>query len=200
MSFLANLNSDSIAWAPDGTFLTFATGQRTEDGQVARVDLVLRTPKFREDRFRSLFEQETPKPAPAPPSTAPAPPVAANATPASTPVTPVFANISERLSLIPVGVDVQDQTISPDGKLLLITAVAAGQTNLYTYSIDELSREPAVARQLTSTAGNKSSAQFTADSKEVFFLDARPPAGDHHRRSPFARPRDHRRARRRLRA
>jgi tricorn protease len=170
VSFLANLNSDSIAWAPDGTFLTFATGQRTEDGQVARVDLVLRTPKFREDRFRSLFEQETPKPAPAPP-TVPAPPAAANASPASTPVTPVFANIRERLSLLPVGVDVQDQTISPDGKLLLITAVAAGQTNLYTYSIDELSREPAVARQLTSTPGNKSSAQFTADSKEVFFLD-----------------------------
>jgi tricorn protease len=178
VSFLANLNTDSIAWAPDGTFLTFATGQRTEDGQIARVDLVLRTPKFREDRFRSLFEQETPKPAPAPvPATpgTPAPGTAAPSTPApqhlSTPA-PVFANIRERLSLIPVGVDVQDQTISPDGKLLLITAVAAGQTNLYTYSIDELSREPAVARQLTSTPGNKSSAQFTADSKEVFFLDA----------------------------
>jgi tricorn protease len=175
-SFLANLNTDSIAWSPDGTFLTFATGQRTEDGQVARVDLVLRTPKFREDRFRSLFEQETPKPAPAP-----APITPSNSSPSqpstsapqhpNTPA-PVFDNIRERLSLIPVGVDVQDQTISPDGKLLLITAVAAGQTNLYTYSIDELSREPAVARQLTSTPGNKGSAQFTADSKEVFYLDA----------------------------
>ncbi|MEO7135005.1 MAG: peptidase S41, partial [Vicinamibacterales bacterium] len=66
VSFLANFNTDSLAWSPDGTFLTFATGQRTEPGQVARVDLVLRTPKFREDRFRSLFEQETPKPKPAP--------------------------------------------------------------------------------------------------------------------------------------
>ena len=65
VSFLANFNTDSIAWSPDGTFLTFATGQRTEPGQLARVDLVLRTPKFREDRFRSLFEQETPKPKPA---------------------------------------------------------------------------------------------------------------------------------------
>ena len=55
VSFLANVNTDSIAWSQDGTFLTFATGQRTEPGQVARVDLVLRTPKFREDRFRSLF-------------------------------------------------------------------------------------------------------------------------------------------------
>jgi C-terminal processing protease CtpA/Prc len=83
----------------------------------------------------------------------------------------VFTDIRQRLSLVPVGVDVQDQAISPDGKLLLITASAAGQTNLYTYSIDEPAREPAVARQLTSTAGNKSSAQFTADSKEVIYLD-----------------------------
>ncbi len=156
VSFLANLNTDSIAWAPDGSFITFATGQRTEDGQVARVDLVLRTPKFREDRFRSLFDQETPKPnPPAPPAPGTAAPASTTA-PASTPApphpstpAPVFANIRERLSLVPVGVDVQDQTISPDGKLLLITAAAAGQTNLYTYSIDELSRERAVARQLT---------------------------------------------------
>ena len=168
VSFLANLNTDSIAWSPDGTFLTFATGQRTEPGQVARVDLVLRTPKFREDRFRSLFEQETPKSKPA--SAPAAEPPAAPVTPASTAV--VFENIRQRLSLIPVGVDVQDQTLSPDGKLLLITASAAGQTNLYTYSIDELAREAAVARQLTSTPGAKSSAQFSSDSKEVYYLDA----------------------------
>ena len=41
--------------------------------------------------------------------------------------------------------DVQDQVISPDGKMLLLTANVGGQTNLYTYSIDELSREPATA-------------------------------------------------------
>lgn len=174
VSYLANLNTDSIAWAADGTFITFATGQRTEDGQVARVDLVLRTPKFREDRFRSLFEQETPKPAstPAAPAAAPVAEAPADKPAAKPNPAPVFEGIRERLSLVPVGVDVQDQIISPDGKLLLVTAAAAGQTNLYTYSIDELSREPAVARQLTSTAGNKTSAQFTADSKEVFFLDA----------------------------
>ena len=173
VSFLANLNTDSIAWSPDGTFLTFATGQRTEPGQVARVDLVLRTPKFREDRFRSLFDQETPKPAPAPgtPPASAAPP--APVTPAA-PVAPVivFEGIRQRLSLVPVGVDVQDQTISPDGKLLLITANAAGQTNLYTYTIDELARETPVARQLTSTSGGKSSPQFSPDSKEVYYLEA----------------------------
>ena len=166
---LANLGTDSIAWSPDGTFITFATGQRTEPGQVMRVDLVLRTPKFREDRFRSLFDQDAPKPKP---STTPAEAEAAPTAPAPTSPSIVFEDIRRRVSVIPAGVDVQDQTISPDGKMLLITANAAGQTNLYTYSIDELATQPAVAKQLTSTAGAKGRAQFSADSKEVYFLEA----------------------------
>ena len=43
--------------------------------------------------------------------------------------------------------------------------------SLYIYPIDELSKEPAIARQLTSTPGPKRSAQFTPDSKEVYYLD-----------------------------
>ena len=70
--------------------------------------------------------------------------------------TAVFDDIRQRLSLLPVGVDVP----GPDDQPRRQAAVdhrgsAAGQTNLYTYSIDELSREPAVARQLTSTAGQQ---------------------------------------------
>ena len=63
------------------------------------------------------------------------------------------------------------QAISPDGKTLLLIADAAGQQNLYTYSLDELAKEPPVARQLTSTAGFKRSAQFTPDGKEVFYVE-----------------------------
>ena len=166
VSSLANFNTGSIAWSPDGTFVTFVTGQRTEEHQVARVDLVLRTPKFREDRFRSLFEPESP-PSPQPA----APPPAAEARPAGTPVL-VFDDIRRRLSLLPVGLDVQSQAISRDGKSLLLTASVAGQTNLYTFSIDELSRERPVARQLTSTPGAKTAAQFSPDGKEVYYLDA----------------------------
>ena len=70
----------------------------------------------------------------------------------------VFDDIRQRASVLPVGVDVQFQSISPDGKSLLLIAAAAGQQNLYVYSLDELSREPAVARQLTSTPGAKRSA------------------------------------------
>jgi len=87
------------------------------------------------------------------------------------PVEVVFDEIRRRASPLPVGVDVFRQEISPDGKSLLLTATSAGQQNLYVYPIDELSKEPAIARQLTSTPGPKRSAQFTPDSKEVYYLD-----------------------------
>ena len=61
VSFVANGGSDTVSWSPDGTFILFDTGQRTEQGQLARVDLLPRTPKFREDQFRDLFKEETPK-------------------------------------------------------------------------------------------------------------------------------------------
>ena len=99
----------------------------------------------------------------------PAPP--APTTRAVKPVEIVFDDIRRRASALPVGVDVARQEISPDGKWLLLTASAAGQQNLYVFSIDELSKEPAVARQLTSTPGAKRSAHFTPDSKEVYYLD-----------------------------
>jgi len=201
VSFLANVGSNTVAWSPDGTFILFDTGQRTETGQLARVDLVPRTPRFREDQFRDLFKEETPKSvtptlqrqenqtqSPVPQRDAPTPAPSATPTPAPSPTTSpsdvdeakkivakpteiVFDNIRQRLSLLPVGVDVSYQTISPDGKQVLMIAGAAGQQNLYTYSLDELGKEPAIARQLTSTPGQKSFAQFSPDSKEVFYLE-----------------------------
>jgi hypothetical protein len=141
VSFLANVYANTIAWSRDGTYLLFDTNQRTEDGRLARVDLTLRTPKFREDLFRDLFSApmsprppQTPPPAtppstpapatpaaPAPPSTAPA------AAPAPASVEPVFADIRQRLSLVPVGLDVDEVTISPDGKMAAIVATAGGR-------------------------------------------------------------------------
>src|SRR5215212_2629676 len=41
----------------------------------------------------------------------------------------------------------------------------------YLYPLDELSREPAVARQLTSTPGFKVDAQFSPDGQQVFYLE-----------------------------
>ena len=72
---------------------------------------------------------------------------------------------------MPVGLDVSYQTISPDGKWVALIANAANQANIYLYSLDELSREPAVAKQLTSTPGFKRWVQFSPDNKEIFFIE-----------------------------
>ena len=177
VSFLANANAGSLSWSPDGTYLTFVTSQRTEPGDVVRIDLLPRTPKFREDQFRDLFREEQPKTTPGQ-TTAPALPAApadparpASGARSARAVEIVYDEIRRRAASLPVGVDVARQEISPDGKWLLLTAAAAGQQNLYVFPIDELSKEPAIARQLTSTPGAKRSAHFTADSKEVYYLD-----------------------------
>ena len=182
ISFLANSFSDSVSWSPDGTYILFDTNQRTEDGQIARVDLIEHTPKFREDQFRDLFKEESPRPpnrrAPAenPREAVPEAPrvndqSADQKKPAGKPVEIVFEDIRRRLSELPVGIDANSQSISPDGKWLVMIASAAGQSNLYVYSLDELSRERPVARQLTSTPGLKRDAQFSPDSKEVYYLE-----------------------------
>ena len=60
ISFLANTNGGTVLWAPDGTYILFDTNQRTENNNIARIDLVLKTPRFREDRFRDLFRDTPP--------------------------------------------------------------------------------------------------------------------------------------------
>jgi tricorn protease len=187
VSFLANSNSGALSWSPDGTFVLFDTNQRTEDGALARVDLKLRTPRFREDQFRDLFRQENPQQRPqtnpnpqTSPSPAATPTVSPTATPTATPEEKkadegkpgeiVFENIRRRLSLLPTGVSVNDQIISPDGKTVLILAAAEGQFNLYTMPLDELATDQS-AKQITSTPNFKSDAQFSPDSKEVYYIE-----------------------------
>ena len=177
VSFLANGNASALSWSPDGTFLLFVTGQRTEPGQIARIDLIPRTPHFREDEFRDLFKEPTVKesnretPSGQQSNEDVVTPRAARKVQPKA-VSIVFEDIRRRLSILPVGLDVgSTASISPDGKILLLTAGAAGQQNLYTYSMDETAKEPAVARQLTSTAGAKASPQFSPDSKQVFYLE-----------------------------
>jgi tricorn protease len=207
VSFLANTGVNTVSCSPDGTFILLDTNQRTESGQLARVDLIPRTPRFREDQFRDLFREETPRtvvpnqredqrertqPPQTMPTSEPQPQPSASpvASPSATPsasqspngasandkratknVEVVFDGIRRRLSLLPTGLDVNYHAISPDGKWVALIAFVAGQENLYVYSLDELAREPAVAKQLTSTPGGKGLAQFSPDSKEVFFLD-----------------------------
>ena len=185
VTFVPNTFGNNVAWSPDGTFLLFDSRQRTETGILTRVDLVPRTPRFREDRFRELFEtpsRPTPStPAPSVPAPAPSAPRDTSAradttrrdtTRAARPrFEPVFEDVRRRASVINTGLDVFGVSISPDGKWALLTAVAAGQMNLYVYPLDELATEPPVAKQITSTAGGKAFAQWTSDSKEVYYLE-----------------------------
>ncbi len=206
VSFVANTNADEIRWSPDGKYLLMSTAQRTEDGQIARIDLVPHTPRLHEDQFRDLFKEEKPTTSPnSPPdetdtdkdkdhkdtASAGASAEKQTSTPKSPsdlvkedtkgekakekkPIEPVnvaFSGIRERLNLLPIGLDVRSHSISPDGKWLALIASAAGQQNVYAYSLDELAKDPPVAKQITATAGRKSSVQWSPDSKSVFYLD-----------------------------
>lgn len=172
ISFLANSNINSIQWSPDGKFVLYETSQRTETPEVARIDLKPKQPEYTEEKFDDLFKPEAPRQGRG----------QAAEKPAVKPVEIEFNDIRERISMLPIGLNVNQPQISPDGKSLLFTANVGGQTNLYLYSLEETAgrggrggrggggdaRGP---RQLTSAPGQKNHAHFTPDSKEVYYLE-----------------------------
>ena len=176
LSSLANTFSDDVTFSPDGKTFLFVTGQRTEQGQIASVDLVPQTPKFREDQFHDLFRQTTPSPSHEKEPGAKKDAGDQQGAKGKAPKHPKDVRIDndgirQRLTLLPTGLDAQSIVLSPDGKTLVITARVAGRSNLYAWSLDALATEPPVARQLTSTRGDKDNAQFSPDGKTVYYLD-----------------------------
>jgi len=180
VTFLPNANAGPLAWSPDGTRLFLCTSQRTENGQIAQVDLIPRTPQFREDSFRRLFSEQPERPelpsrtiaTPAPKGSA-APVAGAASTPSPKHETQIdFEGIRERLTLIPSGLDVGRVAVTPDSKTLVLVANAAGQTNLYAISVDETSSDGQVAKQLTTTPGAKSAVTIAPDGHSAVFLDS----------------------------
>jgi tricorn protease len=182
VTFLPNTNGGPLAWSPDGTRLYFVTSQRTEGGDVAQIDLVPRGPRFREDAFRSLFDQGPSRPElptharpTAPPSAAPSgsPRPVPKGSPGPAQRTRIdFSGIRDRITMLPTGLDVSSVRVTPDGKMLILVANAAAEQNLYAFSVDDTSQAPAVARQLTNTLGPKESPTVTPDGKGVYYLDA----------------------------
>ncbi len=174
---LPNTNTGPVAWAPDGKRLYVVTSQRTEAGAVAQIDLVPQPPRFGEDTFRNLFEEEQPKPertAPSSPRPSAAPTEAASEQSASAKSVKVridFEGIQQRVSFLPTGLDVARIAVAPDSKRLVLVANAAGQQNLYAYSVDETSNEPKVAMQLTDSATPKDRVLIAPDGKSAVFLD-----------------------------
>ena len=157
VSFLANGNADASSWSPDGTFLLFDTSQRTEIGQLVRVDLMPRTPKFREDQFRDLFKRGERRrarrraPADADADRAGrrlAASARRNPHAGAKPRTgrhrlrrhpPARRRCCRRRRR-------RRRVISPDGKTLLLTRAPRGQQNLYIYPLDELSQRAGRSR------------------------------------------------------
>ena len=161
VSFLAHFASQAMSWSPDGTFLVFTTGQRMEDGRLARIDLVPRTPRFREDQFRDLFPAGPPPVPPTPPAAAPRP------------VEIVFEGIRERLTLLPVGLSISSQALSPDGRQIALVAETSGQSSIFLFAMDERNGEPGLSRHVAATLspGRKSMLQFSPDGTQLYFLD-----------------------------
>lgn len=197
ITFLANgQNASHIAWSPDGKYILFDTSQRAEDPQLARVDLIPHVPAFREDQFADLFRKQSTPGAPDTPTDRRRPGNPSETTPNNNgaqepaeggarrgagadtttkkpePTKIVFEGIRNRLTLLPIGLGVRYPVISPDGKTLAFLAEVAGLANIYSYSLDELAREPAAAKQLTSGAGFKSDIAFAPDSKSIFYLES----------------------------
>jgi tricorn protease len=178
VSWLSNTRANTVSWSADGTYLILDSGMRTEPGIAARVDLIPRTPRLREDLLAAMFRDTTPGRATPPPAMPATPrtdtsiaPIGRETRATARQVRVVIDGIRERLAVLPVGVDVTSEVMSPDGKQLLLVASAAGQQQLFTYSLDELATEPAIGRQLTTTPGFKSSTQWAPDSKSVWFLE-----------------------------
>jgi Tol biopolymer transport system component/C-terminal processing protease CtpA/Prc len=178
---LPNTNTGPLVWAPDGERLYLTTSQRTEDGVVAQVDLIPRAPRFREDTFRHLFDESPLKPEhTVPASPAPRPSTAASPSPAPSPSPEAtatertridFNGIEQRVTLLQTGVDVARVVVTADGKTLILDANAAGQQNLYSFSVDETSADERVATQLTNTSGSKGRIRVAPDGKSVVYQD-----------------------------
>ncbi len=184
VSFLGNGQLGHIAWSPDGKYILFDTAQRTEDARIVRIDLLPNVPKFKEDVFRDLFAPgKTPgtpdAPTDAPDGPAPEKPVPTPAQkgakpalkPAVPPVTIVWEGLRGRATILPLGLNVAQPTISADGKTLVFLGSERGQANIYRYSLDELAAEPPVPVQVSQSDKPKGDFDLSADGKTLFYLD-----------------------------
>jgi tricorn protease len=138
---------------------------------LVRIDLVPRTPRYREDQFRDLFtsppSRDTTRATPARDSTARD---SVRARPAASRKTEiVFDGIRQRASVVLTGFSLAG--LSPDAKTVLLTGQSAGAPSVFSYSIDPLATEPPLPRQLTTSPGGKGSVQYSTDGKEVWFVE-----------------------------
>ncbi len=122
VSFMASTSFGSLRWSADGAYLVYRTAQRTEPGEMIKVDLVPAPPTFDEDVFRELFnepeedddedEGEGRRPAAAP-----------SGAPVETPdsVAIDFDGIRRRGGVVPTSFSVGAILLHPDGESGVVT-------------------------------------------------------------------------------
>lgn len=167
VSFLPNTFGGAIAWQPDGKSIFYTTNQRTEDTRVIRIDLVPRTPVFREDALSELFEVEEPSGDEQEDSSSENEEDEADD---EDPVEIEFDEIRRRYQVMPIPFSVQEMTVTPDGEKLIVTGSAAGQQNIYSFNLDPLSTGPNGVRPVTSGPGFKGGIEFASAPGRVWYM------------------------------
>ncbi|MEJ2541192.1 MAG: S41 family peptidase, partial [Gemmatimonadota bacterium] len=168
-SFLPNTFGGSIAWHPDGRSLFYTTSQRTEDTRVIRVDLVPRTPVFREDALDRLFRMPEDEPTgDGDPAVEPGETDEGEA--AVEPVEVDFQGIRRRYEIVPIPFSVNEMAVSPDGETLVVSGSAAGRVNLFALDLDPLAEGSEGVRPLTTGPGAKGGLEFAEAADRVWYL------------------------------
>ncbi|MEM8529959.1 MAG: S41 family peptidase [Chloroflexota bacterium] len=179
ITFMGNLHTSRPIWSSDGQFIIFTTGQYRAEAQIGRVDLQPPQPVFREYDFEQLFVSEEEKKNA---NTENGEKSSTNgnqtngketteSTKAPPDVSITFEGIERRLRLLtPIQMDASAHCISPDSRDLILSAVVAGESNLWALPLDE-PREGQSPRRMTGGSSAKGSTQFAPDGKSFYYLD-----------------------------
>lgn len=179
ITFMGNLHTSRPIWSCNGQFIVFTTGQYRAEAQIGRVDLQPHQPVFREHDFEQLFvsdEEKKNTPNTNDDKTQTSDEQTNGKEPGETPKSPpditiVFEGIERRLRLLtPIQMDASAYCVSPDSRDLILSAVVAGEANLWTLPLDE-PREGQSPRRLTGSSTGKWAAQFAPDGKSFYYLD-----------------------------
>ncbi len=167
VSFLPNTFGGALVWHPDGRSILYTTSQRTEDTRVVRVDLVPRTPVFREDALDELFRvEEEPSGAPGGADDE----GEGDEADEGEPVEITFDGIRRRYEIVPIPFSVNEMAVSPDGETLVVSGSAAGRQNLYALDLDPLADDSDGVRPLTNGAGFKGGIEFAEAPDRVWYI------------------------------